>query len=543
MTAALQRDTVADTGAFTGARRLLRLYLRLDRVRIAVWTLALTFTVWSTVVSLDSVYPDATARQARAALLDNPAVVLMTGPAYGVDDYTLGAMTANELSLTVFVAVAIMSILLVVRHTRAQEEAGRLELLRALPVGPFAPPAAALVSVAVADLVVGAGITAALVAAGLEAAGSVAFGVGAALTGLVFGAVAAVTAQISEHSRAATGTALAVLALAFLIRGFGDIIDATGSWLSWLSPIAWAQQTRLYVDLRWWPLLLSVAAIVAQLVIAVALSRRRDLGAGLRAPKPGPDRASAALLSPPGPMWRLLRGSFLGWTVALALLGLAMGTLANSVQDMVSDVPDIVDWLGGDADSLTASFGATILLFLVVGVAAFAVSAVVRLHVDEVDGRLGLVIVTGTPRVSTFGWAVLVIAVQSVVALTIIGAATGLGMAAAIGEPGWIGKMCGAALAYAPAVLLTFAIAVALLGIVPRAVNLAWIPVVYAVFVAWFGDLLNLPAWARDLSPFGHVPLVPYEQVTATPLVVLGAVTVVLPVAGAVGFGRRDVTV
>ncbi|NLU64416.1 polyketide antibiotic transporter [Rhodococcus sp. HNM0563] len=528
---------------FSGIGDLLRLYLRLDRVRIAVWTLALAFTVYVTVESLIAAYPDEAARQARAALLENPAAVLMTGPAYGADNYTLGAMTANELSLTLIVAVAIMNILLVVRHTRAEEEAGRLELLRALPVGPFAPPAAALLAVAVADSIVGAGVTLALLAGGLPVTGSVLFGVATAVTGLLFGAVAAVTAQFSEHSRTASGTALAVLAVAFLVRGFGDILEPTGSWVSWLSPIAWAQQTRLYVDERWWPLLLSVVAIGALLVFAVALSRRRDIGAGLRAPKPGPAEASASLLTPPGPAWRLLRGTFVAWTAALALLGLAMGTLADSIQDMVDSVPDIGEFLGGDTQSLTASFGATMLLFLVVGIAAFAVSAVMRIHADEDAGRIGLVIVTGTPRTRSFLWIVAVIVAQVVVASVVTGAATGLGMSIATGEADWIIRMCGAALAYAPAVLFVFSVSLALVGLVPRLANLAWVLVVYAVFVAWFGELLNLSQWLRDLSPFSHIPLVPYESASVAPMLILGAATVVLVAAAVVGFRRRDVTV
>ena len=100
--------------------------------------------------ALQAAYPDAAARQTRAALMTNPSAVLMTGPAFGVDDYTFGAMVANELSLTVLVATAIMAVLLVVRHTRADEEAGRTEVLRALPVGRFAPATAALLFVTVA---------------------------------------------------------------------------------------------------------------------------------------------------------------------------------------------------------------------------------------------------------------------------------------------------------------------------------------------------------------------------------------------------------
>ena len=55
---------------------------------------------------------------------------MMSGPGYGLDDYTLGAMITNEMVLWLAVPAAMMSIFLVVRHTRAEEETGRAELVR-----------------------------------------------------------------------------------------------------------------------------------------------------------------------------------------------------------------------------------------------------------------------------------------------------------------------------------------------------------------------------------------------------------------------------
>lgn len=127
----------AEPWAATG--RLFRLDLRLDRLRILVWVLALTGTAYATVLGLERTFPDGESRQARAARLANPSAIMLTGPAFGAVDYTLGAMTVNELSLSFLVPTAVMSILLTSRHLRAEEESGRLEVVRALPVGRFAP--------------------------------------------------------------------------------------------------------------------------------------------------------------------------------------------------------------------------------------------------------------------------------------------------------------------------------------------------------------------------------------------------------------------
>ncbi len=47
-----------------------------------------------------------------------------------------------------------------------------------------------------------------------------------------------------------------MLAAAWVVRGVGDMAagpDEYGTWVSWLSPLAWAQQTRAFHDDRWWP--------------------------------------------------------------------------------------------------------------------------------------------------------------------------------------------------------------------------------------------------------------------------------------------------
>ena len=65
------------------------------------------------------------------------------------------------------IAVAVLALFLVVRHTRTEEETGRLELLGATVVGRQAPLTAALLVTAGACLVAGVGTTLGLIAVGL----------------------------------------------------------------------------------------------------------------------------------------------------------------------------------------------------------------------------------------------------------------------------------------------------------------------------------------------------------------------------------------
>ncbi|GAA1673028.1 exporter of polyketide antibiotics [Citricoccus zhacaiensis] len=528
---------------FTGTGALLRLNLRLDRVRILLWTVAVGLGVYGSVYSLDQAFTTEEAIQARGALLTNPATIMMTGPAFAADDYTFGAMVANELSLYVFLTAAIMAILLAVRHTRAEEESGRLEMIRALPVGRFAPAAAAVATVALACFLVGAATTLGLVSVGHEDLGldsSLALGAGTALTGMVFAALATVAAQLTEHARSATGMAMAGVAVAYLLRGVGDVIENTGSWLSWFSPFAWAQQTRLFVDLRWWPLAVSLAVIVVLFALAIALSHWRDLGAGLRPARRGPATAAGGLHSTAGLAGRLQRSSALAWGVGVFFFAIAMGSLANSLDGMLEENPALAEWIAVDGTDLTAEFAAVILSFVMIAPLILGVSGILALQGEESTGRSELLLVSGRTRSGYLaGWSVTVI-IQVAVLTLLGGVGVGVGVWAGTGDAHWVGEMAVAAAAYLPALLVAASLALALFGFLPRWTLLAWLFVVWIALALFLGDLLQLPDWALDLSPFTHTPALPGQDAEAAPLLAMTAIAVALTAMGFWGYRRRD---
>ncbi|MCT1385313.1 polyketide antibiotic transporter [Brachybacterium sp. p3-SID1565] len=523
-----------------GTGYLLRLYARTVRRQMLIWVLAFLLLVPASVVAIKEAYPDSAALQARAQLLDNPAAVMMTGPMFDQDHYTLWAMVANELALYLYLPAAIMGILLMVRLTRAEEESGRLEMVRSLPVGRHAPAVAALVVVAAASAAVGAAASAGVLFTGGAVPDSIALGSATALSGLLFGAIAAVAAQITEHAGTASGMALGALAVAFMVRGLGDVIDRQGSWLSWFSPLAWAQQTRAYVDLRWWPLVLSLGVAALLLASAMTLAHRRDLGAGLRSASAGRADASRGLVRPQGLANRLLRGSFTAWLIGLLLFAVAFGMLATSLEDMISEMPMVQDWIPLDLDDMVRSFAAVILTFLTLGPVGLIVSGVMRLRTEETSGRLGGMILGGRSRQrAALGWLGL-LAAWCFPMQGILGLGVGVGIWTATEDAAWVPEMALASLAYLPAIALCGAIAFALYGIEARLAPLAWIVVIWASVVAFLGGLLGLPDWLLGLSPLHHVPLVPSAQVEAVPLVVMSLLAVVLVAVGLWGLRRRD---
>ncbi|MFD6950792.1 anibiotic ABC transporter efflux pump [Nocardiopsis sp. TSRI0078] len=526
--------------ALTGTGTLVRFVLRRDRVRLTVWTLALVGTVVGTIPALNDMFSTDAQRQARAAIMDTPTGVVFGGPGYGLDDYQLGPMVVNELTMSMLIALAVMSILHVVRHTRAEEESVRAELLRANVLGASAQMTAALVTVSLVNLLIGGLTTLTLVGNGLETADSVAYGLGLALAGISFGAIAAVCAQIVEHGRSAAGLAFLVIGVLFMSRVVGDMAEDGGNALSWLSPFAWAQQTRVFDDLRWWPLALYAAFIAVLFALTYALARRRDLGAGLVASRPGPAGAGGLLNSAFALHLHQQRGAVLAWTAATFLFALSFGSLATEVEAMLEQNPDLVAIVGGSAEDATKGFLGVMGGYVLMAASAYAAISVLRTRTEETSGRAELTLSTAVGRVRWFGSALLVSALSSALIVAMGGLGMGLSAAAALEDSSWTWTMLGAALAQLPVALLFAALTALLVGAAPRLVPLVWAWLGYSLLVSMFGALLGLDEWLLNMSAFELLPKLPNEEFDAASVTVaLGAVLVVGAVALA-GFRRRD---
>ena len=362
-----------------GTFALVRFAVRRDRIRLAAWIGAIVALVASSAAGVRSLFATPESLANAAAASKNPAIIAFNGPAQALD--TLGGEVAFQIGSFGLVTVALMALLLAGRLTRGEEEAGRLELLRSLPVGRAAPLASAAIVVGATSTIVGALVTASLVVQSLGWRGSLVFGMGYALVGFVFGAVTLAAAQISENARVVAGSAGCVLAIAFLLRAAGDVGNGA---LSWLSPIGWAQKARPFAGEQWWPLLVPLAATLALLLAAAAMLARRDEGAGLVAPRPGRARATDALRSPFALAVRLQRGSVVGWTIGIVVTGVAYGSIVNSIASFVRDNEALADMLvGGSGADLHDAYLATSTRVVALATAGLALQAMVRLRTEE----------------------------------------------------------------------------------------------------------------------------------------------------------------
>jgi ABC-2 type transport system permease protein len=526
--------------SFTGVGRLLGFALRRDRVRIAVWALALSALALTSAISIRSLYasPQDLATYARL-VQDNAAVIVQSGPGYGLEDPTVGAVLVNELSIWAIVIVATMSILLVTRHGRAEEESNRAELLRATPIGRHAAGAATIATCFITNLIVAATLALGLVAAGFGPTGSVAFGVALIGAGMTFGALSLVTGQVTTSPRAASALALMLLIGAFIVRAVGDVGDGR---LSWTSPIGWAQATRPYAQERWWVLALPAAATVGLVGVAIALAARRDFGGGLVAERRGAPAAGPLLCGPAGLAFHLHRGALAGWVVGVVVLGGFYGVVADQAEQMLGENPDLERFFGtAGSVAITDLFLGTATMVTALLSGGYVTGAVLRLRSEEDSGRVDPVL---AGVVSRWRWAsghLTVAGAGSLLLLAAGGAATGIGAALTMGEPSRVPGMLTAGLAMTPAVWVLGAVTFALWAGAPRWVLLSWAGVAIGGVVAFFAEVLELPQSVRNLSPFEHLAALPADEFAPVPAIASVAVAAVLVLTGAWAFGRRDI--
>ncbi len=521
----------------TGAGQLLRGFLGRDRWMLLWWGLGAMLLYVSQAISVEGLYAtQAEFDRAAASMQGNAALVAMAGPARALN--TVGGQVTWQATAFGAIVAGLMSMFLVGRHTRAEEESGRDEMLRAAPVARQASLVAALLTALLANVLLGVLVAGSLILYGLEVPDSTALGAGLTLVGWVFTGTSLLAAQLTTTTRSMYGIAGAVIAVAYVLRAVGDVGNPL---VSWLSPIGWYQSMHAFSGLRWWPALLLVGAAAATVAAAYTVFDRRDFGSGLLAARPGPSTAGRGLRSGWGLAWRLQRGAVLGWALGVFLIGLAYGSMGNDVSTLVGDSRTSQELFVQSGGNFVEGFYATAALMLALMASGFAISSALRPRVEEDAGRVESLLTSALPRRT---WLLGHVATTLLGVLAVVlaaGLGMGVGFALVTGEGSALPRYLLPMLGYAAPVLVLGGLARFLYGVLPRAAAFAWLGLVFSAVVMLFGPLFGLPQWLQALSPFEHLALVPAEDFRWPPFLTLLAAAAALSGAGQLGFVRRDV--
>ena len=354
---------------------LLRQRARRDAVSLAVWLAGLAALAAAGYPGVRGSYGD---EQERVALLGtvmaNPVVLLFRGLPSGAGE---AQMVAFLLLPWLLLLVALMCSFLAVRHTRGDEEDGRLELVSATAVGRTAPLVATALHGVGASIVAGAVVAVIFVASGAPPVGAALIAAGCTLAGTVSLGVGLVSAELMPTSRAANALAVWLVVGTFVLAGAGnalgtpsaDLTRMTSSALAWFSPFGWAENTRPFDTDEAWPLAASVLATLVLFGGAALLHARRDLGASFVPLRTGRAATRPGFATHLALTVRQSRAAGIGWIVAglfVGILSTSLAGIASRIGEGNPAVTSLLQALSGTSADL--SRGLIVVFFVMLGI-------------------------------------------------------------------------------------------------------------------------------------------------------------------------------
>ena len=544
-------------GNFNNTGGLAKLILRRERITSLIWIVLLTLFSVALAPAINTMFPDQEARNNFAVSFNNPMMVAMMGPVYGVENYTAGAMFSGMMLLWTAIAVGVMNIFFVVRHTRTDEERGRSEVVRSLPTGRLASINATMLSALMLNAALALFTGLGLAATGIESmgfGGSMLYGAALGAVGLVFAAIAALFSQLSSSSSGASLLSVILLGVSYMMRAAGDMQG--NEMIACVSPLGLVQRSQAYVENNIWPTLLLLFIAVFISLIAYKLNSMRDLGQGFIAAKPGRAEASVGLMSSFGLAWRLLRPTLVGWVIVMFVLGASYGSVVTVISSFISDSPEYMTVIGVPVEMLETlsiedrekliveSFGSFVNIMMVLVCFVPILIAALKARAEEKEGRTEHILARVVPRSKYLAGYVALAYAGSV--LVLAAAAVGLFSVAHIvaGEssPFSFGEMMRSYLSFLPAAWVMIGVAVFLVGAFPKATGVAWGGFGLVFFTSFVGGLA-LPEWMLNISPLHHIPQPqPFMEFTMdyTPLIILTAIAAILTAIGFVFYSKRD---
>lgn len=519
----------------------LRLPLRLTRRGAGLMVLVAAFYGAVEVVSYQSMYPDAASRARLAEAAEMEALRAFQGVPHGVD--TVGGFVVWDAGWFVSGIVAIWAMLVTTRLLRAEEDAGRADLVLATPVTPVRLMSAQLVVVGAGCLAFGLGFAAPMVLLGVGASGSLLFALGLAGVGWTSAGLAAVAAQTFDVRRKAVGVTSGVLGALFALRMVANSSDDR-LWMLNLTPFGWLDRLEPFAGERWSALLPAVLVPVVLVGAAAAARRSRDGGGALVAGREERRPRRLLLSGTTAFEWRLTTGNLLAWATGVFLYSVLMGSLLRTLVDFLEDDPQYAETMesfGYDMSVPVDAFVGFLAVFNALLFVLYVAWRVGALRTEEASGRLEHLLVRGVVRRRWLaaGTVSSLLAAAAVAAAAAVG--TWAGAALTDGDL-TLRESAAAQLPTLPVVVLFAGIAVLAFGVRPRLTVALPVALASVTFVlTLLGPMLDVPQAVLDASPFQWLPRPPLTGFSGPASAGMVGLGLLAAAAGVRAFGRRDV--
>jgi len=510
------------------------------RVRTASFALLFALIAYANAAGYRHSYATLEARIAFARSFGaNRAVQLFYGVPH--DLLTVGGYTAWRLGGIGSIIAGAWGLFAAVRALRAEEDAGRHELVLACVVSRKGSYVATIAAVGVGAAAIWFATFLGLVSARLPASGSAYLALATISPVAVFIGIGALASQLAPTRRLALALANAALAFSFLLRVVADTSTGLG-WLRWATPLGWVEQLQPFAAPNPAVFALPAAMGGALLVGAGSIAVRRDVGTGVLHGRESSPPRLRLLSSPTALAFRDQRGSFVVWLAGIGLFAVIIGILSTSftTANVPANIREQLRKLSGV--SLTTPAGALgfyFLLFALV-ISLFAVAQIAAVRREEADQQLETLFALPVGRRSWFTGRLLLAASGA----TVLALAAGvLAWAGAASQHAHVplSRMLEAGGNCLPTALLFLSLAALAFALVPRSsASIAYALVIVSFLWQLLGAILGAPHWLLDATPFQHIGLVPARPLQTTAALAMLAIAAVAALASLLAFRRRD---
>ncbi|HQB54569.1 MAG TPA: hypothetical protein PK909_03760 [Sphaerochaeta sp.] len=517
--------------------RYLLFITRRERIVTPLWILSIFSSLLFFTVLYPTLIPTAEEALALARTMQNPAMVAMMGPIYGIDAISQAIVMSQETLLWYLIAIALMNIFLITRHTRTDEELGRVELLLAQPIASKTPAIAPIIFALIVNIIIAFFSACGLLIVNLEGTtlcGALAFGAAMGVVGFFFAALTLLLAQLFATTTGVVTAGLSFLGGSYILRAFGDLQESS---LSLYSPFGLALKVQAFYTNDLWPIGIILLPAVALIGLALLFNHVRDHGGGIIPQRAGRAHAPKSLLSPLGFAWRLSRGVMIAWGSALFILGLSYGSVIGELDTFVQSnelMKAII--LQGGPNTLEDGYVALIFAIMAMVAGIPVMLSALRIRGEELRGRSELIFAQPTNRIGVYLPFLLIAFIESILMTVLLALGLVLGSANILA----LGEMICYGFAYLPAIWLLGGIATFLVGVLPSLTSLIWLLFASSFIITYVKQITQVPSWLSALNPFELIPRVPIEPFKAKPLVALTIMVALLVGGGLYRYERRD---
>jgi ABC-2 type transport system permease protein len=519
---------------------LTRQFLRDARVRTISFAYIFAAYAYVQPAGYRNAYPTLNDRLGFArSFAENKGLRLFYGQPHAVE--TVRGYTAWRVGGTLAIAAAAFGLFAAVRALRAEEDAGRTELVLAGGLGRSTLFRAALGAIAAGALLLWLAEWIGFVAGGLPVGGSAYLALATASVVPVCAGVGALASQVAPTRRVALELGGTVVGAFFVLRVVADTAGGA-AWLRWLTPLGWAEELRPFSGAEPWVLVLPLVTSALLLAAAARVARTRDVGTGVIPAREESEPRLRLLSSPLAHGARTQRATLIAWLGSVAAFTFVIGAISSSISsaDVSESLQRRLERLGSGSILTPVGYLSFVFLFIVLVLSLFACAQVGAARHEESEDQLETLLALPVGRIR---WLAGRLALAT-------GAATAIALTA--GLFAWAGArsggahvsltdMLGAGANTLPATLLFLGLAALAYAAVPRAGGgIAYTIVALAFLWQLVGSLLGAPRWLVQATPFAHVGLVPAQDFRAGAAAVMLAIALAAATAALAVFRRRD---